>query len=75
MIRAKAEEGKDATKPEVIREALRAWQEREERRQARLEHIRQSIREAEEDPRRSLSEEEVDAALDAMFTEGARGAA
>jgi antitoxin ParD1/3/4 len=71
MIRAKVEAGKYATNSEVIREALRAWQAREERHQARLDRIRDSIREAEEDPRPSLSEEEVDAALDAIFAEEA----
>jgi antitoxin ParD1/3/4 len=60
MIRAKVAAGQYATNSEVIREALRLWQEKEERHQARLAVVRTKIQESLDDPRPSLTEEEVD---------------
>ncbi len=71
MIRAKVETGQYATHSEVIRDAIRLWQEKEELHRMRLERVRAAIREAEDDPRPSLSEEEADAAIEAMLAEGA----
>jgi antitoxin ParD1/3/4 len=60
LIRAKVEEGGYASNSEVIREAMRAWQEQEQLRAHRLEDIRAKIAEADLDPRPSLTEAEVD---------------
>ncbi len=60
MIRAKVEEGRYASNSEVIREAMRAWQEHELQREQRIEVARRKIAEADADPRRSLSEDDLD---------------
>lgn len=60
MIRAKVEEGRYASNSEVVREAMRAWQEQEQLRTQRLAAVRAKIAEADADPRPSLSDEEVD---------------
>ena len=60
LIRAKVEEGRYASNSEVIREALRAWQEQEQLRAHRLEDMRKKIAEADADPRPSLTEADVD---------------
>lgn len=59
MIRAKVEEGRYASNSEVIREAMRAWQEQEVLRTQRLNVVRAKIAEADNDPRPSLNDEEV----------------
>jgi antitoxin ParD1/3/4 len=46
MIRAKVEEGRYASNSEVIREAMRAWQEQEQLRAPRLTKVRAKIAEA-----------------------------
>jgi antitoxin ParD1/3/4 len=60
IIRAKVEEGRYASNSEVIREAVRSWQEKELARDQSLAVIRAKIDEADNDPRPSLSEAEVD---------------
>ncbi|MGV6873407.1 type II toxin-antitoxin system ParD family antitoxin [Pseudochelatococcus sp. B33] len=60
LIRQKVEEGHYASNSEVIREAVRTWQEREQIRIAHLDTIRARIAEADTDPRPSLTEEEVE---------------
>lgn len=60
MIRAKVAEGSYASDSEVVREAMRAWQEQERLRTDRLAAVRARIAEADADPRPSLTEEEVD---------------
>jgi antitoxin ParD1/3/4 len=60
LIRAKVEEGGYASNSEVIREALRAWQAQEQFRAGRLDKMRAKIAEADDDPRPSLGEEDVD---------------
>ena len=62
-VRQKVESGAYASNSEVIREALRAWQEREMDRDQRLARIRQDIEEAINDPRPSIPAEEVFARL------------
>ena len=64
MIRAKVKEGSYASNSEVIREAMRAWQEQEQLRCHRLTALRAKIAEADADPRLSLTEEEVDRHFD-----------
>jgi antitoxin ParD1/3/4 len=59
MIRAQVEAGRYASNSELIREALRAWAEREERQQQRLAVVRAKIRESLDDPRPSIGHDEV----------------
>ena len=63
IVRQKVESGAYASNSEVIRDALRAWQEREMDRDRRLAKIRQDIEEAINDPRPSIPAEEVFARL------------
>lgn len=60
MIRAKVEGGQYASNSEVIREAIRLWQDREQARAEQLAAIREKIAEADADPRPSLTDEEVE---------------
>jgi antitoxin ParD1/3/4 len=66
MIRAKVEEGRYASNSEVIREAMRLWQERELVREQRLAAIRAKIDEADADPA-GFSDEEVERHFDERF--------
>jgi antitoxin ParD1/3/4 len=59
MVRDKVEGGAYASNSEVIREALRTWQEREAMKTQRVDEIRQKIAESVDDPRPSLTAEEV----------------
>jgi antitoxin ParD1/3/4 len=59
MVRDKVAGGAYASNSEVIREALRAWQERETMKAQRLEEIRAKIAESVNDPRASLTDKEV----------------
>lgn len=60
LVRRKVEEGGYASNSEVVREALRAWSTQEQLRAERLAAIRAKIAETDNDPRPSLTEEEVD---------------
>jgi len=55
MVRDKVEGGSYASNSEVIREALRTWQEREAMKAERLDQVRQKIAESVNDPRPSLT--------------------
>ncbi len=57
MIRRQVEGGAYASNSEVIREALRLWQDRERERERRLEAIQGKIDEAINDPIRLTPEE------------------
>jgi antitoxin ParD1/3/4 len=59
MVRDKVEGGAYASNSEVIREALRTWQEREAMKAHRLEEIREKIAESINDPRPSLTDKDV----------------
>jgi antitoxin ParD1/3/4 len=59
MVREKVEGGSYASNSEVIREALRIWQERETEKARRLDQIRSQIAESVNDPRPSLTAKEV----------------
>ena len=54
VVREKVESGAYASNSEVIRDALRAWQEQSLERNERLKAIRNSIQEAIDDPRPSI---------------------
>jgi antitoxin ParD1/3/4 len=60
MIRAKVAEGRYASNSEVIREAMRAWQEQEQLRAQRLVVVRSRIAEADAETAPPLSEAEVE---------------
>jgi antitoxin ParD1/3/4 len=57
MVRRQVEEGGYASNSEVIRDALRVWQEREHDRERRLDVIRAKIDEARADPVRYTADE------------------
>ena len=52
MVRRRVESGSYASNSEVIREALRLWQDHEEEREKRLESVRARINEAADNPER-----------------------
>jgi len=60
MVRKRVQRGAYASNSEVIREALRVWEERESEREHRLSTIRKKIDEALKDPRR-VKEAQVEA--------------
>jgi antitoxin ParD1/3/4 len=66
MVREKVEVGAYASNSEVIREALRTWQEGEATKARRLDAIRQRIAESIDDPRPSLTMKEVNKRLKAL---------
>jgi antitoxin ParD1/3/4 len=63
MIREKVEDGSFGSASEVIRAALRAFQREEEEHAERMASIKARVKASIEDPRPSLSMEEVDARL------------
>jgi antitoxin ParD1/3/4 len=58
MIKKRVEAGEFGSTSELIREALRVWQKREEVHQENLAAIRAHLQQAIDDPRPSLSVEE-----------------
>lgn len=56
MIREEVQEGRYASNSEVIRDAMRIWQEREEQRAQRLAGIRARLDEADAGPSHSAAE-------------------
>jgi antitoxin ParD1/3/4 len=66
MVRDKVEGGAYASNSEVIREALRSWQEREFLKARRLDDVRRKIEEAIDDPRPALTARAVEKRLDAL---------
>ena len=60
LIRSKVEEGGYASNSEVIREAMRAWQEQEQLRTQRLAAVRARIAEADAETAPPLSDAEVE---------------
>ena len=64
LVREKVRSGTYASNSEVIREALRLWQERETLRAERLGMIRAKLVAALDDPRASLTDEELGRELD-----------
>jgi len=72
LIRAKVEDGSYASVSEVIRESLRAWEEKERLHAERLASIRARIAESLADPRPPLTEEEMDRDLEELFAEATK---
>ena len=69
LVRDKVESGAYASNSEVIRTALRSWQESEAEREQHLESIRARIDESIKDPRPLLTAEEVREHLDRLHQE------
>jgi antitoxin ParD1/3/4 len=57
LVRRQVESGNYASNSEVIRDALRVWQQREEEREQRLRSIRRALDEAAADPVRYTASE------------------
>lgn len=68
MVRRQVEEGGYASNSEVIRDALRVWQQREQERGQRLEAIRSSLNTAAADPKR-YSASEIGGHFDSLLAE------
>jgi len=60
MVRRQVEQGGYASNSEVIRDALRMWQQREQERSQRLETIRTGLDAAAADPKRYTGDEVSD---------------
>ena len=68
MIRRQVDSGAYSSNSEVIREAMRLWQDRRSEREQRLDIIRAKIQEAVDDPRR-ITDEELGHHFDARLAE------
>lgn len=66
-VRGAVSEGGYASNSEVIREALRLWQEANAARLERVARVRRAIAEADADPRPNLSEKDVDRHFEARL--------
>ena len=69
MIREKVEDGSFGSASEVIRAALRAFQREEDEYAERMASIRARVKASIEDPRPTLSMEEVDTRLRELFAQ------
>lgn len=67
LIKAKVASGAFASTSEVLRAAMRTWMRREEEHEERLKAIRARVQESLNDPRPSLTSQEVRAHLDALY--------
>jgi antitoxin ParD1/3/4 len=72
LIRESVEAGEYASASEVLRDAMRAWQRQRVEDAERIKAVRGRIRRSLDDPRPSLSEEEVEARLEELFEETAK---
>jgi antitoxin ParD1/3/4 len=68
-IRESVEAGEFASANEVVRDALRIWQQQRQEHAERLDAIRARIRRSLDDPRPNMSIEEVDAFLETLFAD------
>jgi len=68
MVRRQVEAGGYASNSEVIREALRMWQQREQEREDRLSSIRAGLEAAASDPKR-VSAKDVSTHFDRLLSE------
>lgn len=72
LIRSKVETGAYASNSEVIRAALRVWQERDAQREQDLAAIRAALDEAINDPRPKRTPEQVRARIDELHEQAVR---
>lgn len=75
FVQKEIESGRFASASEVIRAGLRLLSDQEQERESRREAVRAWIRESLDDPRPSLSEDEVVARVEARLSKLAIGAA
>jgi len=68
MIRREVESGAYSSNSEVIREAIRLWQDRRGERDGRLDTIRAQLQAAADDPRR-ITDDELGRHFDARLAE------
>ncbi|MEZ0214539.1 MAG: type II toxin-antitoxin system ParD family antitoxin [Xanthobacteraceae bacterium] len=68
-LRARVAAGEFASEGDALADAVRAWERERKERAAHLETIRARIRRSLDDPRPSLSEEEVDAFLEELHAQ------
>lgn len=73
-VRESVEAGEYASTSEVMRDAVRLWQRQRQEDTERLNVIRARIRRSLDDPRPSLSLEEVDAHLEELFAQAEKDA-
>jgi len=59
ILRSAVKSGEFASNSEVVRDALREWTRRRERRKAYVAHLRGLVREADSDPRPWLNERQM----------------
>lgn len=71
-VRESVTAGEYASTSEVLRDAVRLWQRQRQEDAERLNAIRARIRRSLDDPRPSLSLEQVDAHLEEVFTQAER---
>ena len=74
FVRDQVQGGAFATTSEAVRDAVRVWQRQRLEDAERLDAIRARIRRSLDDPRPSLSLEEVDANLEEMFAQAEKDA-
>ena len=67
VIRESVEAGEYASDSEVIHDAMRLWQRQRDAHAERIQAIKARIRRSLDDPRPSLSEAEMNTALEDMF--------
>jgi antitoxin ParD1/3/4 len=68
-IRESVRAGDYASTSEALRDAVRLWRQRRREDTERLDALRARVRRSIDDPRTSLSEEEVEARLNRLFEE------
>jgi antitoxin ParD1/3/4 len=66
VIKAEVEAGTFASTSEVLREAMRVWMRREEEHKERIAAIRARVQASLDDPRPSLTGEEIDEWLESL---------
>lgn len=64
MIRERVEAGRYASNSEVIRDAMRVWQEKEQLHAERLAAVRAKVADADSDPRPSIAAPNVEKHFD-----------
>jgi antitoxin ParD1/3/4 len=69
LVRDSVASGRFASASEVIRDAMRAWQQKEKEHEETIASIRARVRASLDDPRPLLSGDEVDAYLDHLEAE------
>ena len=67
LVRQRVETGEYASDSEVVETALRLWAAHDQDRRQKLEHLREKVRRSLDDPRPSISADEVFDELDARY--------